>query len=538
MAGISLDNQIFFEPPSVADGKLAGRSRSPQNRGFSVASLGSPKELQRDGFGTGRSPTDPSMADAIVISSDSESDYNDLDNSQSDTFPPVDELPVRHNIESGSIAGISLCNNTPDDNIAPRELWASDAANSGSPGSGPQALATGNRSQAFPGVQVGSEAPALAELAERQAAALSRQEHEAGAKYTTTSPSPLSSPKALSSPAPLQAGSDEKLSDSAGPNDVVLPSPQSAKDTSQAASHGDREDEAVPRCVKPKAGRRTAALRYMNRRPVTALGVGDINDLQQSGKGKDTGPSPHKRRRPGSRRSPGSRGEDSEDEEAYSPFQDSDEWNGRPPQRKRRRARPPKPARAEASGRQKRSTYRSTESGSVHIPTPPSSRGSNEQHDPAEALSAKITEWLLKNTVVRSAVVDDVTTFQLQFKADLYCSNHKRHMVSNPQSHDRPDVSTKRCNSKPGRRSTSVTQMPSDDPPLSDTHDDVQSPMSAQEPEWKVEKILGTRKRGRGNQVLVQWAGFERPTWEPMRNFLETEALHAYMSQHRDIAHG
>ncbi|KAI0398693.1 hypothetical protein F4802DRAFT_592419 [Xylaria palmicola] len=39
------------------------------------------------------------------------------------------------------------------------------------------------------------------------------------------------------------------------------------------------------------------------------------------------------------------------------------------------------------------------------------------------------------------------------------------------------------------------------------------------------EKILRTRKQGRGHQVLVKWTYFEKPTWEPIKNFLKTEAL-------------
>ena len=52
-----------------------------------------------------------SLADAILIPSDGESDDGDFDDFQSDTsFPPIDELvpPIRHIVESGSVCGTSM----------------------------------------------------------------------------------------------------------------------------------------------------------------------------------------------------------------------------------------------------------------------------------------------------------------------------------------------------------------------------------------------------------------------------------------------
>ena len=69
----------------------------------------------------------------------------------------------------------------------------------------------------------------------------------------------------------------------------------------------------------------------------------------------------------------------------------------------------------------------------------------------------------------------------------------------------------------------------------SQTDDGVQPP-ALTGAEWKVEKILETRKRGRGNQVLVKWVGFAKTTWEPLKNLLKTEALHDYEEQHGKIA--
>jgi hypothetical protein len=81
-----------------------------------------------------------------------------------------------------------------------------------------------------------------------------------------------------------------------------------------------------------------------------------------------------------------------------------------------------------------------------------------------------------------------------------------------------------RCDSKPGRRRASFTQTYSDS-----EVDDVQSPMSTQA-EWESKEILGMRKRGRGKQVLVQWVDLEKPTWEPMQNFLGTEAARLHVT--------
>lgn len=52
----------------------------------------------------------PSQPDVVLISSDSESDYGDLKDGQSDTFsPPVDELrPTKRNVGFGSVAGPGL----------------------------------------------------------------------------------------------------------------------------------------------------------------------------------------------------------------------------------------------------------------------------------------------------------------------------------------------------------------------------------------------------------------------------------------------
>ncbi|KAG8169612.1 hypothetical protein KVR01_000357 [Diaporthe batatas] len=210
----------------------------------------------------------------------------------------------------------------------------------------------------------------------------------------------------------------------------------------------------MPPRVKPKAGRRRAAVRYGNRHSVDALDINNRNGraegVQQSDKDDDISP----------------------------------------PLRKRRRKS-------------------------------------------VKALSAKFTEWLLETAVVRSAIVDGVTTFQLQFKADLYCSKHSRRVLGGPQSDCGSNSPAKWHNSKPGPIAGALTSGKT--PPVPQSDDDVQSLLLTEDAEWEVDKILETRKRGRGSQILVKWVGFEKPTWGPLRNFLGTEALGAYMAEHEDI---
>ena len=46
--------------------------------------------------------------------------------------------------------------------------------------------------------------------------------------------------------------------------------------------------------------------------------------------------------------------------------------------------------------------------------------------------------------------------------------------------------------------------------------------------EFEIQRILRHRKRGRGHQFLVKWAGWEEPTWEPSTELEDTIALTAY----------
>lgn len=84
--------------------------------------------------------------------------------------------------------------------------------------------------------------------------------------------------------------------------------------------------------------------------------------------------------------------------------------------------------------------------------------------------------------------------------------------------------------SPPKRRAPSVN-----DVPLSPPSDDAYPMPSAEESEWEVEEIVEIRKRGRCHQALVHWAGFEKPTWEPLKNLVGMDALNNYEARHGHI---
>jgi transposase InsO family protein len=55
------------------------------------------------------------------------------------------------------------------------------------------------------------------------------------------------------------------------------------------------------------------------------------------------------------------------------------------------------------------------------------------------------------------------------------------------------------------------------------------------EGEYRIERVLRHRKRGRGWQVLVKWTGWTEPTWEPIKDLLDTQALEQYESTLQSI---
>jgi hypothetical protein len=54
--------------------------------------------------------------------------------------------------------------------------------------------------------------------------------------------------------------------------------------------------------------------------------------------------------------------------------------------------------------------------------------------------------------------------------------------------------------------------------------------------EHQVEKILCARtkakRKGKGREVLVKWAGYHEPTWEPLENLADTTAMDEFEEKH------
>ncbi|TGJ84457.1 hypothetical protein E0Z10_g4337 [Xylaria hypoxylon] len=146
---------------------------------------------------------------------------------------------------------------------------------------------------------------------------------------------------------------------------------------------------------------------------------------------------------------------------------------------------------------------------------------------------ATFEEWPLGNAVLKRVTVGGMATFQVEFTWDS-CATHGRKDRATEDPHDTYPVRGSPSLRRGGAAGLHFTP---EDALIELTDDDAQSPpLTEEEAEWEFERILGTRKRGRGNQVLVKWTHFEKPTWEPMKNFLGTEALHAYRTQHGNIA--
>ena len=52
--------------------------------------------------------------------------------------------------------------------------------------------------------------------------------------------------------------------------------------------------------------------------------------------------------------------------------------------------------------------------------------------------------------------------------------------------------------------------------------------MVDREKEWKVERILRKRIKGRQGQVLIKWKGYLNLTWEPTAALINTDAYHVF----------
>lgn len=83
-----------------------------------------------------------------------------------------------------------------------------------------------------------------------------------------------------------------------------------------------------------------------------------------------------------------------------------------------------------------------------------------------------------------------------------------------------------------------------DDPLPSQQQDDMQPPAvirgsdddgRGEDEEWQVEEILKAKKVRGKTELLVKWTGYAKPTWEPLSNFEETEALDRFEAKHGKV---
>ncbi|KAK3933813.1 hypothetical protein QBC46DRAFT_454591 [Diplogelasinospora grovesii] len=463
MANVSLDNQIFFTLP-------------PRNRNPSVSSFGGPKAPEQDTHDPRRGTAGASRDDAVLISSDDESDYGELDDGQSDTsFPPIEELlPARRkDVESGSVADADKSFNAtsgaggdsdaiepsiteeadPDDEIASsQQQQARGLRRSPAP---PSIQALPRPSSASPGpLQAEQEQPIPAGSASCEAGQISAPEN-------TTCGKPAEEISRASPPGveAQHMPSPGCLSRSSLPRPGEATDRESTPRCDSGDGDSDSDDEARLRLAEPKSGRRTV-FRHGVRRSLRNSRVGP-NHKDEAVRQSDGQDSP--RRHLGRRRR-----NNMEDEDIYHPLEASereqdeeDNDDIRPPKPKRRKVSSPTRSTLRTSiGRRTRSdgaTSRSRQiqtsvpgrkrSGRRSIPSPPSSQVSHDKEEAAEAVFAKFEERPIENGSLKSFTVNGVTTFQLQWSVGPCTKHRHRDHATGSQQYKPPakkSLSTKR----------------------------------------------------------------------------------------------
>lgn len=186
----------------------------------------------------------------------------------------------------------------------------------------------------------------------------------------------------------------------------------------------------------------------------------DFDDMRNArpGNHKDVRLLPRKRRRVDAQRNIGLRPTAS-DEEVVTSSQESDsEWDTRPSQRKRRKTSLPRLARARATQVVIPQDRGSIGSIQAQVASPSLAQAPGGHQESVQALSARFADWLLETAVVRSAKVNGVTTFQLQFKADLYCAKHAQHALGTLAIRVWPQIATQATSPECQRCSTLSAQ--------------------------------------------------------------------------------
>ncbi|RYO98912.1 hypothetical protein DL764_006968 [Monosporascus ibericus] len=409
MAGVRLDSQIFFTPPLAADPPT------------------SPKILAR------RDLTGSSQDDPVLISSDDESDYGDLDDATSVTsFPPIEELYRRARPEhSGSsiVAGAGNCFN----------------ATSG---------ASGDKD---------AKLPSVADVADSETLSSPQQERY-GLQFSPTPPSsPILPRRSPVSPGTLQTGRDqpistvsaayeveqasaredatcgkiaEEISRATPPRSARLTVPSSRPDggilrqstQGTASVHSDDEDAAEPVQQPDGQDRRCRNLRRRQRNSTEDEDVyhppSASNRAQEDIDGtllpprkcrKTISPARSTVKTSTRRQTPGGATSGSEQIRTSAPS--------------RKRSMPPRKCRKTSSSAQstiKTSTGRQTRlvgatSGAGQIRTSASGRKRSGRLSVAQAPFAKYDEFPLENGVLKLVTLNGLTTFQLEGS----CVNHR-----------------------------------------------------------------------------------------------------------------
>ena len=141
----------------------------------------------------------------------------------------------------------------------------------------------------------------------------------------------------------------------------------------------------------------------------------------------------------------------------------------------------------------------------------------NRRRDAAEQFSAGDKVWLSLQNIRTPRTSRKLDWLQAKYTITRVVSSHSYELDVPPGIHPVFHVDLL-------RRAAS-------DPLPSQRRDDAQPPpqLVNDDVEWTVEEILCARSKkiGRGyrREALVKWVGYARPTWEPVSNLTELEAV-------------
>ncbi|RYP49032.1 hypothetical protein DL768_005172 [Monosporascus sp. mg162] len=436
MANVSLDSSIFFTPLVAADRKLTNRHL-----------------LARNG---------DSSDDVVLVSSNNESDYGDLDDDLSDIyFPPSKELcqPARRdNVEPGNVAGAAdtSINATSGDDGNTKELLVTDGADPDDRSAPSQQQQTRGleRSPAppsAPALPQPSSSPGVMQVEEDQPVPIAGAACKAGQASDPEGTTRSKTAEEISCTIPPGVETQHLPS----PGCLTAPSPPRPEDSTHRKS--------TPHRNSPKSGWRNAALRYGVCRFSDTASVDSSNkdeaETVQKSENHDN-PRRHlrRRRRDGMYHPPegNKREQDEEDDDTR-----------RQPRKRRKMSSPSRTAlqtgRTRLDGRFSRTAAPSHHDKSEYqhqAGNPPAGTASTVlcslkfpaiKKGVVQAPMAKYEEWPLGNAVPKRTTVNDLAAFQLQFTWDS-CVNH---------GHEKLPVKRRPCTKR--STATRVTFTPDED---------------------------------------------------------------------------